>query len=97
MEAHLRADHSHAIKAVLVVQVDTASGVWNDIAAVRRAMDMADHPALLMVDCIASLGCVEYLMDEWQVDVTVGGSQKGLMVPPGSRPRLGQPQGDGGP
>ncbi len=83
VEERLRADHDRAIKAVLVVQVDTASGVWNDIAAVRRAIDLADHPALLMVDCIASLGCVEYLMDEWQVDVTVGGSQKGLMVPPG--------------
>lgn len=83
VEAHLRADTGHTIKAILVVQVDTASGVWNDIAAIRRAIDSAGHPALFMVDCIASLGCVEYLMDAWQVDVTVGGSQKGLMVPPG--------------
>ena len=83
LEECLRADRGHEIKAILVVQVDTASGVWNDIAALRRAIDTADHPALFMVDCIASLGCVEYLMDEWQVDVTVGGSQKGLMVPPG--------------
>lgn len=83
LELRLRADTGHEIKAVLVVQVDTASGVWNDIAALRRAMDAARHPALLMVDCIASLGCVEYLMDEWGVDITVGGSQKGLMVPPG--------------
>ena len=66
-----------------MVQVDTASSVWNDIAAIRRAIDAAGHPALYMVDCIASLGCMPYEMDEWGVDVTVGGSQKGLMVPPG--------------
>ena len=83
LELRLRADTSHEIKAILVVQVDTASGVWNDIAALRRAIDAARHPALLMVDCIASLGCVEYRMDDWGVDITVGGSQKGLMVPPG--------------
>ncbi len=83
VEERLRSDTGHKIKAVLVVQVDTASGVWNDIAAIRRAITAAGHPALYMVDCIASLGCVEYLMDEWGVDVTVGGSQKGLMVPPG--------------
>ena len=83
VEERLRADRDHRIKAILVVQVDTASGVWNDIAAIRRAIDAAGHPALFMVDCIASLGCVEYLMDDWGVDVTVGGSQKGLMVPPG--------------
>lgn len=83
VEERLRGDAKHEIKAVLVVQVDTASSVWNDIAAIRRAIDSAGHPALYMVDCIASLGCVEYLMDEWGVDVTVGGSQKGLMVPPG--------------
>jgi alanine-glyoxylate transaminase/serine-glyoxylate transaminase/serine-pyruvate transaminase len=79
----LRADTNHQIKAILVVQVDTASSVINDIAAIRRAIDDAGHPALYMVDCIASLGCVPYEMDEWGVDVTVGGSQKGLMVPPG--------------
>jgi len=83
LEARLRADKNHEIKAILVVQVDTASGVWNDIAALRRAIDATGHPALLMVDCVASLGCVEYRMDDWGVDVTVGGSQKGLMVPPG--------------
>jgi alanine-glyoxylate transaminase/serine-glyoxylate transaminase/serine-pyruvate transaminase len=83
VEARLKADASHEIKAVLVVQVDTASGVWNDIAAIRKAIDAAGHPALYMVDCIASLGCVPYEMDAWGVDVTVGGSQKGLMVPPG--------------
>ena len=83
LELRLRADKNHEIKAVLVVQVDTASGVRNDIAALRKAIDCTDHPALFMVDCIASLGCVEYLMDDWGVDITVGGSQKGLMVPPG--------------
>ncbi|MEM8841802.1 MAG: aminotransferase class V-fold PLP-dependent enzyme [Pseudomonadota bacterium] len=83
VEERLRADTGHAIKAVLVVQIDTASSVWNDIAAIRRAIDAAGHPALFMVDCIASLGCTEYLMDDWGVDITVGGSQKGLMVPPG--------------
>jgi alanine-glyoxylate transaminase/serine-glyoxylate transaminase/serine-pyruvate transaminase len=83
VEERLRADTGHRIKAVLVVQIDTASSVWNDIAAIRRAIDAAGHPALYMVDCIASLGCVPYEMDEWGVDVTVGGSQKGLMVPPG--------------
>jgi alanine-glyoxylate transaminase/serine-glyoxylate transaminase/serine-pyruvate transaminase len=83
VEERLRADKSHAIKAILVVQVDTASAVWNDIAAIRRAIDAAGHPALYMVDCIASLACMPYEMDEWGVDVTVGGSQKGLMVPPG--------------
>lgn len=83
VEERLRADANHEIKAILVVQVDTASGVWNDIAAIRKAIDAASHPALYMVDCVASLGCVEYLMDDWGIDITVGGSQKGLMVPPG--------------
>jgi len=83
VEDRLRTDHAHDIKAVLVVQVDTASAVWNDIAAIREAIDAAGHPALYMVDCIASLACMPYEMDAWGVDVTVGGSQKGLMVPPG--------------
>ena len=83
VEAHLRKDTSHAIKAVIVVQIDTASGVWNDIAAIRQAMDAAGHPALLMVDCIASTACVPYAMDAWGVDGTVSASQKGLMTPPG--------------
>ncbi len=83
VEARLREDSEHAIRAVLVVQVDTASSVWNDIAAIRRAIDAAGHPALYMVDCIASMGCVPFEMDAWGVDVTVGGAQKGLMVPPG--------------
>lgn len=83
VEDRLRADTEHKIKGVLIVQVDTASSVWNDISAIGRAIKAANHPALYMVDCIASLGCCEYLMDDWGVDVTVGGSQKGLMVPPG--------------
>jgi len=83
VEDRLRADVEHELKAVLVVQVDTGSSVINDIAAIRRAIDAAAHPALLMVDGIASLGCERYEMDEWGVDVTVGASQKGLMVPPG--------------
>jgi len=83
VESKLVADIDHAIKAVLVVHVDTASSVRNDIAALRRALDAARHPALLMVDGIASLCCDRFEMDEWGVDVTVAGSQKGIMVPPG--------------
>lgn len=83
VEARLRADAGRTIRAVLMVQVDTGTSVRNDVPAVRRALDAADHPALLMVDCIASLGCERYEMDAWGVDVTVAASQKGLMVPPG--------------
>ncbi|HEX6145109.1 MAG TPA: aminotransferase class V-fold PLP-dependent enzyme [Geminicoccaceae bacterium] len=83
VEARLRDDRAHAIKAVLVVQVDTASGVVNDIPAIRRAMDAAGHPALLMVDTIASLATMPFEMDAWGVDVALSGSQKGLMTPPG--------------
>ena len=83
VEDRLRADDAHEIAAVLVVQIDTASGVWNDIAAIRGAIDAAGHPALYMVDCMASLGCTPYEMDAWGVDVTTAGSQKGLMTPPG--------------
>ena len=83
LEERLRQDAAHEIKAVLVVQVDTASGVWNDIAALRKAIDAAGHPALFMVDTIASLGCMPFEMDEWGVDVALTGSQKGLMSPPG--------------
>ena len=79
----LRADRGHAYKAVLTTHVDTASSVRTDIARLRRVMDDTGHPALLAVDCIASLGCDEYRMDDWGVDVTVAASQKGLMVPPG--------------
>ena len=66
-----------------MVQIDTASGVVNDIPAIRKAMDAAKHPALLMVDCVASLGCMPFDMDGWGVDVAMSGSQKGLMTPPG--------------
>ncbi|MBS01456.1 MAG: aminotransferase [Gammaproteobacteria bacterium] len=83
VETALREDSSRTIKAVLVVQVDTATSVRNDIAAIRAAIDAASHPALLMVDCIASMACERFEMDAWGVDVAVAGSQKGLMVPPG--------------
>jgi alanine-glyoxylate transaminase/serine-glyoxylate transaminase/serine-pyruvate transaminase len=83
VEARLREDKAGVIKAVLVVQVDTASGVVNDIPAIRAAMDRAGHGALLMVDTIASLGTMPFEMDAWRVDVAVTGSQKGLMTPPG--------------
>ena len=83
VEATLRADREGRIKAVLTTQVDTASSVRTDIVALRAAMDAAGHPALLAVDCIACLGCDEYHMDAWGVDVTVAASQKGLMTPPG--------------
>jgi alanine-glyoxylate transaminase / serine-glyoxylate transaminase / serine-pyruvate transaminase len=83
VEDRLRADSARGIKAVLMVQTDTASSARNDVAAVRRALDAADHPALLMVDCIASMACEPYEMDAWGVDVTLAASQKGLMTPPG--------------
>src|SRR5688572_16949996 len=79
----LEADASHEIKAILVVQIDTASGVVNDLPAIRRAIDAARHPALLMVDAVASLGCMPFEMDAWGIDVAMAGSQKGLMTPPG--------------
>ena len=83
LEERLRADTGHSIKSILVVLADTATGVRNDIPAIRATMDAVGHPALLMVDAIASLGCDRYEMDEWGVDVTVAASQKGLMTPPG--------------
>jgi len=83
VEARLHADTEGTIKAVLVVQIDTASSVVNDIEAIRRAMDAAGHGALLMVDTIASLATMPFKMDAWGVDVAVSGSQKGLMTPPG--------------
>jgi alanine-glyoxylate transaminase/serine-glyoxylate transaminase/serine-pyruvate transaminase len=83
VEEALKADTSHRIKAVLTVQTDTATGILNDIAGLRAAMDRAGHPALLMVDCIASLACDRFEMDDWGVDVMVAASQKGLMTPPG--------------
>jgi alanine-glyoxylate transaminase/serine-glyoxylate transaminase/serine-pyruvate transaminase len=83
IEARLRADTNHIIKAVCVVHNETSTGVTSDIAAVRRAIDAAGHPALLMVDTISGLASADYRHDEWGVDVTVSGSQKGLMLPPG--------------
>ncbi len=83
LEDRLRADPAGEIKAVLAVQVDTASSVLNDIPAMRAAIDAAGHPALFCVDCIACLGSVPFEMDAWGVDVMVAGSQKGLMTPPG--------------
>src|SRR3954471_11050493 len=82
VEARLKADKG-TIKAVLVAQVDTASGVVNDIAAIGQAIRAAGHDALLMVDVVASLGCMPFEMDDWGVDVAMSGSQKGLMTPPG--------------
>jgi len=79
----LAADRAREIRAVLVTQVDTSSTAKNDIAAIRAAIDDAGHPALLAVDCIASLACDAFRMDDWGVDVTVAASQKGLMTPPG--------------
>ena len=83
VEERLRADTGHEIQAVLTVHVDTATSIRNDIPAIRAAIDAAGHPALFMVDCIASMGCEEYRMDDWGVDVTVAASQKGMMTPPG--------------
>jgi alanine-glyoxylate transaminase/serine-glyoxylate transaminase/serine-pyruvate transaminase len=83
IEARLRKDSAHRIKAVCVVHNETSTGVTSDIAAVRRAIDAAGHPALLMVDTISGLASADYRHDEWGVDVTVSGSQKGLMLPPG--------------
>jgi alanine-glyoxylate transaminase/serine-glyoxylate transaminase/serine-pyruvate transaminase len=79
----LRADTGHALRAVLTVQTDTASGVRNDIPALRAAIDVAGHPALFGVDCIASLACEPFEMDAWGVDLMVAACQKGLMTPPG--------------
>jgi len=83
IEARLAEDREHRIKAVAVVHNETSTGATSDIAAVRRAIDNARHPALLLVDTISSLASIDYRHDEWGVDVTVGGSQKGLMLPPG--------------
>jgi alanine-glyoxylate transaminase/serine-glyoxylate transaminase/serine-pyruvate transaminase len=79
----LAADHRHEISAVMAVHNETSTGVTSRIPEIRAAMSAAEHPALLLVDTISSLGSIEYRHDEWGVDVTVGGSQKGLMLPPG--------------
>jgi len=83
IEARLSDDKSHSIKAVCVVHNETSTGCASRIDEVRKAIDAAGHPALLMVDTISSLGSIDYRHDEWGVDVTIGGSQKGLMLPPG--------------
>jgi len=83
VEARLRTDRGSSIKAVLVAQIDTASGVVNDIATIGQAIRAAGHDALLMVDAVASLGCMPFDMDAWGVDIAMSGSQKGLMSPPG--------------
>ena len=83
IEARLRADTQGRIRAVCVVHNETSTGCVSDIAAIRAAMDAVGHPALLMVDTISSLGSMPFRADDWGVDVTIGGSQKGLMLPPG--------------
>jgi alanine-glyoxylate transaminase / serine-glyoxylate transaminase / serine-pyruvate transaminase len=83
VEARLREDKEHKIKAILVVQIDTASGAVNDIEAIGKAIKASGHPALYMVDTVASLGCMPFQMDAWGIDVAMSGSQKGLMTPPG--------------
>jgi alanine-glyoxylate transaminase/serine-glyoxylate transaminase/serine-pyruvate transaminase len=81
--AALQSDRAHRIKAVLVCQNETATGVTSDVAAIRGAMDSVKHPALLMVDAVSALASIDFRMDEWGVDVCVSGSQKGLMLPAG--------------
>jgi len=83
LERRLSADKGHAVKAVMAVHNETSTGVASRIAELRQAMNRAQHPALLLVDTISSLASIDYRHDEWGVDVTVGGSQKGLMLPPG--------------
>ena len=83
VEARLSEDKAHAIKAVMVVHNETSTGVTTRVGEVRKAIDRASHPALFMVDTISSLASIDYRHDEWEVDVTVAGSQKGLMLPPG--------------
>jgi alanine-glyoxylate transaminase / serine-glyoxylate transaminase / serine-pyruvate transaminase len=83
IEARLTADKAHAIKAVMVVHTETSTGATSDVLAVRRALDRAKHPALLLVDTVSSLAVADYRHDEWGVDVTIAGAQKGLMLPPG--------------
>jgi len=81
--AALEADKSHAIKALLFCQNETATGVTSDVAAIRKALDAAKHPALLLVDSVSALASIDFRMDDWGVDVCVSGSQKGLMLPAG--------------
>ena len=83
VEARLKQDKEHTIKAIVAVQVDTASGAYNDVEAIGKAIKSTGHPALFMVDTVASLGCMPFEMDKWGIDVAMSGSQKGLMTPPG--------------
>src|SRR6202521_835567 len=83
LRVKLAEDRQHEIKAVMVVHNETSTGVKSDIPSIRKALDAAGHPALLLVDTISSLASMDYRHDEWGVDVTVAGSQKGLMLPPG--------------
>jgi len=83
VEERLRADKDRRLCAVLVLHCETSTGVVTDIGAIRRAMDRADHPALLLVDVVSSLACTDFRFDEWRVDVALTGPQKGLMLPPG--------------
>lgn len=81
--ARLAEDRAHGIKGVCVVHNETSTGITSDVAAIRKAIDHARHPAMLLVDTVSSLGSIDYRHDDWGVDVTVSGSQKGLMLPPG--------------
>ena len=83
IEARLADDKTHAIKAVAIVHNETATGVTSRVGEVRQAIDNANHPALYLVDTISSLGSMDFRMDDWRVDVAIGGSQKGFMLPPG--------------
>lgn len=83
LEAVLRADRDRSIKGVLAVQIETSTGMTHDIEAIRRAIDRADHPALLAVDAVASLAIIDLPMDAWRIDLVLAASQKGLMMPPG--------------
>lgn len=83
VEQKLREDKGHKIKALLVLHNETATGIVSNIAKIRKAMDSVKHPALLLVDTISSLASIDYRHDEWKVDVTIAGSQKGLLLPPG--------------
>ncbi|MDA1309820.1 MAG: aminotransferase class V-fold PLP-dependent enzyme [Proteobacteria bacterium] len=83
VEARLKQDKTGEIKGILLIHTDTATGITSDLPAIRAAIDAAGHPALLLVDTVAALGTIDYRMDEWGIDVTVGASQKGMMMPPG--------------
>src|SRR5881275_647695 len=83
VERRLRADAPHQVKAILVVHNETSTGVTSNVAALRAALDRADHPALLLVDTVSSLASIDFRFEDWGVDVALTGPQKGLMLPPG--------------